>query len=175
MYLGCRLGLPLRIGLSNQVEILFVQNGLFLLALCAATLPPSPFSLLGLLILLVVDDEAFSDLQERLAIAMGEPRTLSEHTARAASASSSSSSSSLESSISTPASSFLGRVSPVSSSKDWSSSSSDPSSASPEMRSRMLMLGNKAVVDGDWILRVEGECRWREQVTNPCVSPCDMM
>lgn len=67
MYISCRLGLPLRIRLPNQVEILFVQGGLLLLALSTAALPPSPFPCLGLLILLVIDDETFADLEEQLA------------------------------------------------------------------------------------------------------------
>lgn len=64
MYISRRLGLPLRIRLPNQVEILFVQGSL----LSTAALPPSPFPCLGLLILLlIIDDETFADLEERLA------------------------------------------------------------------------------------------------------------
>ena len=63
MYLSCCLGLPFRIGLANQVEILLVQNSLFLLALCASTLPPPALPLLRFLILLlIVDNETLSDL-----------------------------------------------------------------------------------------------------------------
>lgn len=62
MYISCRLGLPLRIRLPNQIEILFVQSGLLLLALSTSTLPPAPFPCLWLLILLVVDNETFADL-----------------------------------------------------------------------------------------------------------------
>jgi hypothetical protein len=66
MYISCRLGLPLWVRLPNQVEILFVQGSLLLLALSTTALPPAPFPRLGLLILLIIDNETFADLEERL-------------------------------------------------------------------------------------------------------------
>lgn len=73
MYISCRLSLPLRICLPNQVEILFIQSSLLLLALSTAALPPAPFPCLGFLVLLIVDDKTFADLKERLVSAIATP------------------------------------------------------------------------------------------------------
>jgi hypothetical protein len=66
MYISRRLGLPFWVRLPNQIEILFVQGSLLLLALSTSALPPSPFPCLGLLILLIIDNKTFADLEERL-------------------------------------------------------------------------------------------------------------
>jgi hypothetical protein len=61
----CCLSLPLRIGFADEIQVLLVQNSFLLLTFSASTLLlffASPLALIGLLILVIIYDKAFTNL-----------------------------------------------------------------------------------------------------------------